>query len=643
MKKLSIKTKFKIGVAAILVLSGAAISLAAYHYLKHLATQDIYRETEIFISTADATRTYVKDVLRPKVLPLVEKNQFIPHAMSTSFVGREIMGRLKERFPEFQYKRAASNPTNPLNQADDFEISMLQWFDKNRESREWHGLIRKNDLAYYTRMRAIYAERQCLRCHGTPADSPREMKLLYGDKGGYGYRIGQVVAADTVYIPVDVTFVRIKEAAWLVFLITIGSLFALWWLFSLLFNRTAVSEMTGLLTKFRSIAGSVEHAQSTGKINPPDEFEQVKGAFNSVADNLKHTHEELKASEKKYRSIFETSRDAILILDADTQLIEINRAGLSLFGFKDRDEALSIETFYQLFWDTRDAETFEETIRKKGFAQGLEMFFVDRNGKKLTVTVSATARQNEDGEYTGIDATLRDVTAKKRMEKYLAQTEKLAAIGQLASGVAHEINNPLGVIKCYAGLMAKEHPQSDQLGKDIKTIQKHTEQCQSVVTGLLNFSRMPDPQKTRIDIRSGLEDILAVLDHQIKKAGITVERHFNEDTPIVTADGRQMEQVFMNLLLNAIQAMPDGGILKIEIPTRDPDGMQKVRITDTGTGIADKNIDRIFDPFFTTKTEGEGTGLGLSVSFGIVRGHGGLIELESRVGKGTTFTVCLPV
>ena len=126
-------------------------------------------------------------------------------------------------------------------------------------------------------------------------------------------------------------------------------------------------------------------------------------------------------------------------------------------------------------------------------------------------------------------------------------------------------------------------------------------------------------------------------------AGITVERHFDEGMPIVTADGRQMEQVFMNLLLNAIQAMPDGGLLKIEIPRRDPDGMQKVRITDTGTGIADKNIGRVFDPFFTTKTDGKGTGLGLSVSFGIVRRHGGQIELESSVGKGTTFTVCLPV
>jgi PAS domain S-box-containing protein len=643
MKRLSTKRKFKIGVAAILVLSGATISLAAYHYLKHLATRDIYRETEIFISTADATRTYVKDVLRPKVLPLVEKNRFIPHAMSTSFVGREIMGRLKKRFPEFQYKRAASNPTNPLNQADDFEISMLDWFDKNRDSREWHGLIRKNDLAYYTRMRAIYAESQCLRCHGNPADAPQEMKALYGSNGGFGYKIGQVVAADTVYIPVDFTFVRIKEAAWLVFLIAVVSLFALWGLFSLLFNRTVVSEMNGLLARFRSITGPVEKIQDTEKLNPSDEFEQVKTAFVNVADNLEQTHKELKASEKKYRSLFETSRDAILIFNSDTRLLEINATGLAIFGFKDHNEAMSIETFYQLFWDTRDAERFERTIKEKGFAQGLEMFFVDRNGKKLTVAVSATARTDESGQYAGIDATLRDVTAKRRMEKYLAQTEKLAAIGQLASGMAHEINNPLSVIKCYASLVAKQHPEEDQLGKDIKIIQKHTEQCQSVVNGLLNFSRMPDPQKTRIDIRTGLEDILEVLDHQIKKAGITVERQFNEDTPIVTADGRQMEQVFMNLLLNAIQAMPDGGLLKIEIPHRDPDGMQKVRITDTGIGIADKNIDRIFDPFFTTKTEGEGTGLGLSVSYGIVRRHGGKIELESRVGKGTTFTVCLPV
>ena len=427
----------------------------AYFYLKKAATNDIYKDTEIFIATADATRTYVKDVLRPTVSDLIPKDSFIPHAMSTTFVGREIMGRLRERFPDFKYKRAAADPTNPVNQADAFELSMLKWFNENPDTNEWHGVIQKNNRSFYTRLRAITARDECLRCHGIPEDAPRDMKAIYGETGGYGYTIGEVVAADTIYIPVDVTFVRIKEAAWLVFLIAITSLFGLLGLFYLLFNRTVVLELKGLLDRFRSISPAGNSVSGISAFRSTDEFEQLKGAFANVADELKQTHDHLSASESKYRLLFETSRDAILIFDRETRMQDINEAGLKLFRFKDRDEALSIETFYQLFWDTRDAKSFYQTIREKGFVQGLEVLMVDRSGKKLAVMISATVRHDENNQFSGIDGTYRDITEKRRLEKYLAQTEKLASIGQLASGVAHEINNPLGVIKCYSNLISK--------------------------------------------------------------------------------------------------------------------------------------------------------------------------------------------
>ena len=380
MKKMAIKRKFQIGAACILLLFCGGVSLVAYFYLKRAATNDIYRDTEIFIATADATRTYVKDVLRPAVSDLIPQESFIPHAMSTTFVGREIMGRLRKRFPDFKYKRAASNPTNPVNQADAFELSMLEWFNENPQAREWHGLIQKNNRSFYTRLRAITARDECLRCHGVPEDAPRDMKAIYGTTGGFGYEVGSVVAADTIYIPVDVTFVRIKEAAWLVFLIAGASLFGLLGLFYLLFNRTVVSELKGLLGRFRSISSSANPVAESPAEKSPDEFEQLKGAFESVADELKQTHDELSASEHKYRLLFETSRDAIMIFDRETRLREINEAGLKLFDFKDRAEALSIETFYQLFWDTRDAKAFFQTITEKGFVQGLEVLMVDRDG-----------------------------------------------------------------------------------------------------------------------------------------------------------------------------------------------------------------------------------------------------------------------
>lgn len=643
MKKYSIKKRFQIGVFCILLPFGAVVSIGIYYYLKDLVTDGIYRETEIFIGAADATRTYVKDVLRPKVYELVSADTFIPHAMSTTYVGREIMGRLRDKFPDFQYKRAAENPMNPVNQADNLETNMLRWFENRRDKNEWQGLIEKNNLAYYTRFRAIYAESECLRCHGNPQDAPAEMKAIYGTRGGYNYNIGDVVAVDTVYIPVGVSFIRIKEAAWTVFLIAVTSLIALLGLFYLLFNRTVTSDLKKLLTRFQSISDSPAQVPTDKNFHPEDEFEQLREAFENVATDLMQTHEELKASESKYRLLFETSRDAIMIIGQDTCLVDINEAGIKLFGFKNRTEALSIQAFYQLFRDTRHADSFFEIMEEKGFIQGHEVDMVDRRGKKLIVLISATVRKDENNHFSGIDVMLRDITESKRLEKHLAQTEKLASIGQLASGVAHEINNPLGVIQCYSNLIAKGPEQEAQVKKDIEVIQKHTEQCKNVIEALLNFARVSEPLKTESDIQECIEEVLAVIEPQIGTENITVHRNFPADLPRIIIDSAKIKQVMMNLLLNARQAMPEGGKIQIRVTVNAEKRILTVAITDAGTGIAEKNIDRIFDPFFTTKGSGKGTGLGLSVSYGIVKQHGGEIEVDSKPGNGSTFKILLPL
>jgi two-component system NtrC family sensor kinase len=174
MKKLSVKAKFQFGAGCILFLYCVTAATIAYHFLKEMVSEEIYKETQLLESTADATRTYVKDVLRPHVAALMPPDGFLPQAMSTSYVGREVMARIRDRFPEFQYRRAAANPMNPVNLADPFENDMLRWFSENPDRSEWQGMINKNGSAYYTRMRAIYAEEDCLQCHGDPADSPSD-------------------------------------------------------------------------------------------------------------------------------------------------------------------------------------------------------------------------------------------------------------------------------------------------------------------------------------------------------------------------------------------------------------------------------------------------------------------------------------
>lgn len=643
MIKITTKTKYQIGSACILLLFCVIASILAYFYMKKNVTSQIYRETEIFIATADATRTYVKDVLRPEMTSRLPAEAFIPQAMSTSFVGREVMSRLRKRFPDFRYKRAAQNPMNPINQADAFELKMIDWFNKNRQANEWHGVMESDQRSYYTRLRAIVAETECMYCHGDPKDAPADMKAIYGTQGGYGYKEGEIVAADTIYIPIDVSIERIKNMTWAIFILVITSLFSLMGLFFILFNRTVVLELKGLLTKFRGITGNGDDPNSDNIEQAGDEVEQLKLTFESVATDLEHAHEGLKASESKYRRLFEASQDAILICDAETRLVDINPAGIALFGFKDHAEAISIETCFQLFWDPHDARHFVEVIRNKGSLTDFEVALVDRNGHKIFVRISGAARYDENDHFAGINASLHNVTERRRLEKNMAQAEKLASIGQLASGVAHEINNPLEVIRLYSNLVAKGEGLDEQAIQDIKVIQKHTENCKQIVKALLNFGRVSDPDKVENDIHAIIEDVLAVFMIQIHKKTITIEKNFMTDVPPVVLDAQQIKQVLMNILMNAGQSIQAKGRITIET-SADSDGKYlHVKIADTGSGIPEKIIAKIFDPFFTTKKEGRGTGLGLSVSYGIIKQHGGDIEVSSVTGKGTEFKIIIPI
>jgi len=644
MIKLSVTNRFRVGMAGVLLLFSIGFAVLEYNSLKTMVEETIYKETEIFVTTVEATRTYVKDVTRPKIRKILPPEGFIPEVMSTSYVGREIMGRVRGQFPHFFYKRAARSPMNPVNQADEFELQMLDWFENHRNDRQWSGIVDKANRSYFARLKAIYAETECLACHGEPKDAPRDMKAIYGDDGGgFGYRVGDVVAADTIYIPVDVAFSRIKQKAFWVFMIGIGSLFLLFGLFYLLFNRIILSQLQGLVGKFRTISGMETNGDSPASSFAGHEIEQLKLALEDSAVALQQAHDELKASESKYRRLFETSQDPIFICDGDQRLIDINGAGVRLFGFRHHGDALSIESFYQLFWDGRDAVSLWERIHLAGSIKDSEVEMVDAGGNRIEALITANVRLDEEGRPAGLEGIIRDVTEKKRIEKSLARTETLASLGQLAAGVAHEINNPLGVIQCYTDLIRKYAGSDRQIGEDLNIIEKHTRNCKEVVEALLNFARMSEPQMVNGNIHDCIEEVLTVLDRHLQKHDITVERRYDQGIAPVVFDDSKMKQVFMNLLINAQQSISAaGGRIVVETFGNAPAGTVAVRITDNGCGIARKNQEKIFEPFFTTKDDNDGTGLGLAITYGIVEQHGGTIAVESASGKGSTFIITLP-
>lgn len=255
--------------------------------------------------------------------------------------------------------------------------------------------------------------------------------------------------------------------------------------------------------------------------------------------------------------------------------------------------------------------------------------------------VSVSPLQGADGTILGVLGIARDMTDTKKLEQQIRNSEKLASVGKLAAGVAHEINNPLGgILNCLYNLRKGTLSPARQ-EEYLASMEDGLRRVQKIVRQLLDFSQQHNPELALADINQVVNRVLLLTDHLFGPHRVALETELSTDVPELMIDRHMMEQVLMNLVLNAIQAMRTGGLLRIRTFVDGTNCM--VEIKDTGCGIPASVLPRIFDPFFTTKSEGEGTGLGLSVSLGIVERHGGKIFVDSEVGRGTTFTLSIPL
>ncbi|HXX46280.1 MAG TPA: ATP-binding protein [Candidatus Acidoferrales bacterium] len=264
-----------------------------------------------------------------------------------------------------------------------------------------------------------------------------------------------------------------------------------------------------------------------------------------------------------------------------------------------------------------------------------------RTNRHLVVNVSIAPLLGKTGARLGRLVLLDDITQRVRLEDQMVQTEKLTSLGLLAAGVAHEVNTPLAVISNYIQMLAKQIPAEDPRQKTIERIVKQTFRASEIVNNLLNFSRTGGAEPVEVDLNSVLEETLTLVQHPFKTAQVSVVRSYTEKLPPVLGSATRLQQVFLNLFMNARDAMPNGGML--EVRTGAHNGSVEIEVSDTGTGIPSENIHRIFDPFFTTKATGRGTGLGLSVSYGIIKEHAGKVDVRSTPGKGTSFRLEFPV
>ena len=352
---------------------------------------------------------------------------------------------------------------------------------------------------------------------------------------------------------------------------------------------------------------------------------------------------ELALSEHKYRRIFEVSRDMILVTRTDGRIINMNPAGYEILGYEKDDGSFSPKTFADFFVHDTEWQAVKHAIERHAFISNAEVSLKHKAEKQIRVLVSASRDMGFSDKEDTIHFFVRDIEQRRQIEEQIAQADKLASIGQLSAGIAHEINNPLGVILGYTQLLIRNEVADTEKYNDLKTIEKQVRNCKSIVEDLLNFARSSKPNEDIIRVDDALDDVINFIQQHAGLDDIKVERQYQAAVPEMLLDEKKIKQVFINLIMNAKHAIGKEGSLSISTGFNPVEGQVIVRIADTGHGIEEKNLARIFDPFFTTKPTGEGTGLGLSVSYGIIKNHGGEIQVESKVGKGSTFTIVLPL
>jgi two-component system, NtrC family, sensor kinase len=386
----------------------------------------------------------------------------------------------------------------------------------------------------------------------------------------------------------------------------------------------------------------------------------------SLAAEVEHQKKELQKSEERYKVLIENAADLIYTVDPGGRILSINRYAAKLFagrrsitgkaaGALDGDQKIHPEDFINLTLSDVMAERSAEfhlewmqEIRKTGKILS-KRHPITVGDRELWFSTSIVGLKGDKGQIDSFEIISRDITARKTMEDQLINMEKLASVGTLAAGVAHEINNPIAVILGFSEILLEQTAEMPDIHETLAIIEEEGLKCKKIVENLLTFARAPERTETSTDIGEALGKMVTVVKNTLLTNKIRLESDIGINLPRVQGDPQELQQVFINLINNAAGAMKGGGILKVK--TRLIGNGQRVAIEfeDTGSGIPKKDQPKIFDPFFTTKKVGEGTGLGLSMSYGIIKKCGGDIHFVSYPAgeypekHGTTFTVQLPV
>ena len=643
--KLQTKLTASIGLIVFLSISGIFLAIAQrtenqiYHELKNSAS--------ILFEQLILTRNWIADHPGGGVYVQKDKN-YVPNPYLeglgvetevTTTDGRRLALRnpalvvreLSEyagKFGLFRFHMTSLNLLNPFNKPDEFEVAALKQF----EGKEVSEIYRKETVdgkKYFRYMAPLYITENCLQCHAQQ-----------------GYHLGEVRGGLSVFIPMDQANREITNNRWILFISGLLVIVFVELILYVLINRIVLNPISTLTKATKMIrAGNYDvHLQKKSE----DEIGELTDRFREMKETILARTKKQQESEEKYRALSETAMDAIVTADASGKITMFNKAAERMFLFP-RDEIIGREI--TLLMPDSAAERHRAAFKRyvdtrAGNIVGKSAEFIGKrkNGEEFPLEISVSAYEIGGDLY--FSAITRDITEKKRMEANFLQAEKLSSIGGLVAGVAHELNNPLTGIMGYSELILENEDLDPQVKKDLEKIHLEAERSAKIVKNLLTFSREHKHEKNITCVTTVVESTLNLVRHQVELKGFRLLEEFAPDLPPIFGDAHQLQQAFLNIINNAVDALEEkktvDGFLKITVARRG-DSIQVV-LLNNGPRIPEEKIKSIFDPFFTTKDVGKGTGLGLSIVFGTIQDHHGTVEAKNVEPEGgVAFIIELPV
>ncbi len=537
----------------------------------------------------------------------------------------------------------------------------------------------KESLFKFTQAQAVLRDYQRVIGLLLSAEDRPEADQRIAELEALGHQLEKMAeqAIGLSWLPIQVATRKAQTYAW-VFAVQAGLIGVV---LAFYFSQLLVKPIRQLLRGTRKVAEG-DFSQRVS-LKSRDEIGALAESFNKMVASLEQGRTQLQQSAQELRktkdtleNIVQSSVDAIVATDPKGRITFANRSMQELIlGQAGQEENLLGVPMSQLYsGGLGEARNIMSVLRKWGRLMNYETAMVSK-GRVIPILTSASLLKEEKGAVIGTLGVIKDLTEKKKLEEdlkkaqaELVQTEKLVAIGRLASGVAHEMNDPLTSILTFGNLLREDTPEGEPNRESLDIILKEANRAKRIVSDLLSFSRESKPSMEWVDLNDVLNMSLLLLEKQGVMEGIEVRMDLAKELPLVRADSGQIHQVFTNLLLNSVQAMtPDSSAKETSefspaerklflrtrfVETSDVDfsvspslagPLIRVVFQDTGPGIPPDNLTRVFDPFFTTKGTGEGTGLGLYIVSGILKNYGAQYHLESTVGRGTTFTIDFPL